>query len=80
MIEIKELSEQYKGEDKLITATIPAFHIIVPLKTVEALVSIYNSVDKALKTSAKTFMREMAAIRKKHLQAKTLIIKHEVKT
>ena len=71
MIEIKELSEQYKGEDKLITATIPAFHIIVPLKTVEALVSIYNSVDKALKTSAKTFMREMAAIRKKHLQAKT---------
>merc|ERR1711871_734992 len=70
IVELKDISEQYNGEDKVITVNLPVLHFIVPLKTVEAFVKIYNSVDKAIKSSAKTFMTEMAAIRKKHLHTR----------
>ena len=68
--EVEDISEQYSGEDEVITIRVPHVHITIPLKTVETCVKVYNSVDKALKTSTKTFMDEMSSIRRKFRRAK----------
>ena len=56
MSEIGELSEKYE-EDEI--RCICAVDVIIPLKTVEAGVKMYNTIGNAMKTSAETFVREL---------------------
>ena len=68
--EIGELSEKYEGEDEIIDVFVPYLHVIVPLKTVEAGVKMYNTIGNAMKTSAETFVRELASAKKTYARVR----------
>ena len=70
MSEIGELSEKYEGEDEIIDVFVPYLHVIVPLKTVEAGVKMYNTIGNAMKTSAETFVRELASAKKTYARVR----------
>ena len=59
--EVNELSDQYQGEDEVVDVVMPYLRLIVPLKTVENGVNVYNKIGSAIKKSAKTFVEEMAS-------------------
>ena len=70
MSEIGELSEKYEGEDEIIDVFVPYLHVIIPLKTVEAGVKMYNTIGNAMKTSAETFVRELASAKKTYARVR----------
>ena len=68
--EIGELSEKYEGEDEIVDVLLPYLHVIVPLKTVEAGVKMYNTIGNAMKTSAETFVRELASAKQTYARVR----------